>query len=262
MEIREYARPKSMDQAMHLICEEHGTAIGGSAWLRTSTKTVMLGVDLCDLGLEYIREFQDHIEIGAMTTYRELETSPLLDSRFGKIFRTTVSHIVGVQLRNIITVGGTVAGRYGFSDLNTTLCAIGARVVFYPNVEKDLSSFIEKGYAGPFLIEKIILPCSARAAYQQMRISENDFPIINTAVAWTGTVWRIAVGSRPAATRICRNAMKILGDSANPSDEQIEAAAAETSKETQFGSDIRASANYRQKILPVLVKRALLEVRG
>jgi len=262
MEIREYARPKSMDEAMHLIHEEHGTAIGGSAWLRTNTKTVMLGVDLSDLGLEYIREFQDHIEIGAMTTYRELETSLLLASRFGKIFSTAVGHIVGIQLRSIITVGGTVAGRYGFSDLNTTLCALGARVVFYPNIEEDLASFIEKGYAGPFLIEKIILPSSARAAYQQMRISENDFPIINTAVAWTGTEWRVAAGSRPAAARLCRNAMKILADSANPSNEQIEAAAQESSKELQFGSDIRASATYRQKILPVLVRRALLEVRG
>jgi len=114
MEILKYACPQSTDEAFRLIREEHGTAIGGAAWLRTNTKTIALGVDLAGLGLGYVREIGDHIEIGAMTTYRELETNPLLRARFGALFETTVSHVVGVQLRNIITVGGTVAGRYGF----------------------------------------------------------------------------------------------------------------------------------------------------
>jgi len=150
MEILKYACPQSKDEAFRLIREEHGTAIGGAAWLRTNTKTIALGVDLADLGLEYVREVGDHIEIGAMTTYRELETNPLLRARFGALFETTVSHVVGVQLRNIITVGGTVTGRYGFSDLNTTLCALSAQAVFYPDQTMDLAQFIERGVGAPF----------------------------------------------------------------------------------------------------------------
>jgi CO/xanthine dehydrogenase FAD-binding subunit len=262
MEILEYARPRNMDEAFRLIRERRGTAIGGAAWLRTNTKIMTLGVDLAGLGLEYIREAGGCIEIGAMTTYRELETSPLLKSRFGSLFDATVSHVVGIQLRNIITVGGTVAGRYGFSDLNTTLCALGAKVVFYPGQTLALADFIEKGAGGPFLLEKILLPASMKAAYQQMRISENDFPIINTTSAWTGSGWRIAVGSRPAATRLCRRAMAFLGDEPRPSDEKIASASQIAADELQFGSDIRASAEYRREILPALVRRALVEVRG
>jgi len=262
MEILEYARPRSMDEAFRLIRERHGTAIGGAAWLRTNTKTMALGVDLDGLGLEYIREAGERIEIGAMTTYRELETSQLLKARFGPLFEATVSHVVGIQLRNIITVGGTVAGRYGFSDLNTTLCALGAKAVFYPGQTVDLADFIEKGAETPFLLEKILLPASMKASYQQMRISENDFPIINTASAWTGSDWRIAVGSRPAATRLCKKAMSLLGDDPYPSDEKIVAAAHAATDELQFGSDIRASASYRRETLHVLIRRALMEVRG
>jgi len=262
MEILEYARPQNTDEAFRLIREQHGTAIGGAAWLRTNTKTIALGVDLAGLGLEYVREAGDHIEIGAMTTYRELETSRLLKARFGALFKATVGHVVGIQLRNIITVGGTVAGRYGFSDLNTTLCALGARAVFHPGRAVDLADFIEKGAEGPFLLEKILLPASVRAAYQQMRISRNDFPILNTTSAWTGSGWRIAVGARPAAARLCREAMALLGNDPHPSDEKIVAAARAAARELQFGSDIRASAEYRRDILPVLIRRALTEVRG
>lgn len=262
MEILKYACPQSTDEAFRLIREEHGTAIGGAAWLRTNTKTIALGVDLAGLGLGYVREIGDHIEIGAMTTYRELETNPLLRARFGALFETTVSHVVGVQLRNIITVGGTVAGRYGFSDLNTTLCALGAQAVFYPDQIMDLAQFIERGVGAPFLLEKVLLPASAKGAYHQMRISENDFPIINTTAVWTGSRWRIAVGSRPAATRLCPTAMTLLGTDLHPSDDIIASAARAAADELQFGSDIRASAEYRREILPVLVRRALMEVRG
>jgi CO/xanthine dehydrogenase FAD-binding subunit len=262
MEILKYARPQSMDEAFRLISEQRGTAIGGAAWLRTNTKTIALGVDLAGLGLDYVREAGDHIEIGAMTTYRELETSQLLRARFGALFEATVSHVVGIQLRNIITVGGTVAGRYGFSDLNTTLCALGAQAVFYPGQTVDLAHFIEKGAGAGFLLEKVLLPLSAKGAYRQMRISENDFPIINTTVAWTGSGWRIAVGSRPAATRLCQKAMALLGGDPHPSDETIASAGRAAADELQFGSDIRASAEYRREILPVLVRRALTEVRG
>lgn len=262
MEIQEYVRPKTLDEAYQLIVQKRGTPLGGTAWLRTYAKNLPLAVDLAGLGLEYIREAHDTIEIGAMTTYRELETSAFLESRFGPLFKKCLGHVVGVQLRNIATVGGTVAGRYGFSDLNTTLCALGAKVVLVPDKIIDLAEFISGGISGPFLIEKIILPAYAKASYQQMRISATDFPILNTVAAWTGTAWRIAVGARPAASHLCPKAMALLGDSASPSDATIARAAHAAADELQCGSDIRASAEYRKAILPALVSRALMEVRA
>jgi CO/xanthine dehydrogenase FAD-binding subunit len=210
-----------MDEAFRLIRERHGTAIGGAAWLRTNTKTMALGVDLAGLGLEYIREAGERIEIGAMTTYRELETSQLLKARFGPLFEATVSHVVGIQLRNIITVGGTVAGRYGFSDLNTTLCALGAKAVFYPGQTVDLADFIEKGAETPFLLEKILLPASMKASYQQMRISENDFPIINTASAGRAGLAHRGRFRGPRATPSLQKGDSLLGDVLYPSTKKL-----------------------------------------
>lgn len=262
MEIVEYSRPRSIDEALRLIRDRKGMPIAGAAWLRTNAKTIRLAVDLSELGLDYIRETPSGVEIGAMTSYRGIETSALLAERFGGALGAAVSHVVGIQLRNIITVGGTAAGRYGFSDLNTVLCALGAQVVFYPGQVMDFARYIETGTEGPFLIEKFLLPASARAAFSQMRISESDFPVLNTAVAQPASGWRIAVGARPAATRLCPRAMEMLGDNARPSDSLLAKAAAEAAAELQFGSDIRASAEYRKAILPAILRRAITEVRG
>ncbi len=261
MEIVEYSRPRSIDEALRLIRDRGGTPIAGAAWLRTNVKTIKLGVDLSELELDFIRETERGVEIGAMTSYRSIEMSGMLAQRFGGALGAAVSHVVGVQLRNIITIGGTAAGRYGFSDLNTMLAALGAKLVLYPNTVLDFARYLETGAGGPFLIEKFLLPTRAQAAFAQMRISESDFPVLNAAVAKPEGEWRIAVGARPGATRLCPRAMALLGSEARPSDAAIAEAAALAATELRFGSDIRASAEYRRAILPALLRRAITEVR-
>ena len=40
-------------------------------------------------------------------------------------------HIVGTQFRNLATIGGSVSGRFGFSDIWTLLLALDADVELY-----------------------------------------------------------------------------------------------------------------------------------
>ena len=42
--------------------------------------------------------------------------------------RESVKDIVGVQFRNLATVGGSIFGRFGFSDVLTLFMAVGASV--------------------------------------------------------------------------------------------------------------------------------------
>jgi len=86
--------------------------------------------------------------------------------------------------------------------------------------------------------------------------------VLNAAVAKTNDGWRIAVGARPGATRLCPRAMAMLGSAERPSDTTVAEAAAQAPAELRFGSDIRAGAEYREAILPALLRRAIAEVRG
>ena len=135
----------------------------------------------------YIKDYNDRIEIGAMTTYRAIETSPVLNSYFNGILSKSVAPIVGVQFRNVVTVGGSVYSRFGFSDFLTPLLALDAKVKFYHKGEISLNEFMNMPYEKDIL-EKIIIPKNdIKASYQMLRNAEADFPIVNLSVAKTDT---------------------------------------------------------------------------
>lgn len=260
MEISTLVRPQSLDEAYALLTEKKAFPIGGGAWSRMISRKVETAVDLSALDLRYIRKTGGQIEIGAMATVRDIEVSPELQQAFGPLFNRTVRHIVGVQMRNIITAGGTVAGRYGFSDLNTTLLALDAKIFLYREGEVDFASFLTNRKNGPFLIEKIILDTEgSKGAYQSVRNTNSDFPILNTAAGFTGGKWRIAVGGRPGSARLAEGAMEILGTHAVPEAGLIEKAAETAAGEITFGKDLRGSAEYRRSVCRALVKRAVME---
>ena len=258
MEIGRFERPRTLEEANALIVEHRGMPLGGGAWVHMTTKAAELVVDLSGLGLDYIRDAGDSIEIGAMVTARTLETSPLLAAEFGGLFRSATEHLVGVQLRNIITAGGTVAGKYGFSDLITVLVALDASLVLYGNKTVDIMSFLTGPREGPFLLEKIVVGKGARASYQSVRVTRNDFAILNACAAFSGGLWRIAIGARPAAARLSLEAARVLGSDGAPSVAAAGRAGAAAAAELSFGDDTRGSSTYRRAICSVLVRRAIL----
>ncbi|HWR12191.1 MAG TPA: FAD binding domain-containing protein [Rectinemataceae bacterium] len=260
MEIGRYERPKTMDEAYSLIVGQRGLPIAGGAWTHLAVKKAALVVDLSDLDLRYIRDSGDAIEIGAMATARDLEISPLLTANFGNLFREATSHLVGVQLRNVITAGGTVAGKFGFSDLVTALTALNASLCFYGAGCADMAGFLTAPRDKPFLLEKIVVKKGAAAAFQSLRATANDFAILNACAAFVeGAAWRVAVGARPAVSRLSPAAAEILGREGAPGVETAGRAGAAAAAELSFGEDTRGSAEYRRDLCAVLVKRAVME---
>ena len=103
------------------------------------------------LGLDQIEETEDAFEIGAMVTLRQLEEHPGLAAYTDGAMRESVRHIVGVQLRNLATVGGSIYGRFGFSDVLTMFLAMDTEVELYkagrmPLVEFETSAVDEERF--------------------------------------------------------------------------------------------------------------------
>ncbi len=107
---------------------------------------------------------------------------------------------------------------------------------------------------------KLIIQKSERqASFQMMRNSQGDYAILNVAVSRLEEDWRIVIGARPGRCEIAQQASVLLGKG-DPTVEQIERAAQMAVGEMTFGSNIRGSKEYRQRICPVLIKRAVQEV--
>ena len=260
MKIQRYVRPKSLDEAYSLVRDEKGFLIGGGAWSRMNARTIDLAVDLSSLDLRYITTKSSRLEIGAMATARDIERSSEVEKAIGSILSDAVAHIVGVQLRNIITVGGTVAGKYGFSDLITALLALDAKVALYNEEEITLEEYLGSKSSGPKLIEKVIIETGdVQAAYTSVRKSHTDFAVLNVAAACRGGKWRVAVGARPGPAVLSAEAEKSLASTSTPSEEDARKAGDAAASELNFGSDLRGSSDYRKEICGVLVRRAIEE---
>ena len=126
--IQNYVQAESLEQAWQLNQKKSTRILGGMLWLKMAKNTVGTAVDLCRLGLDAIEEDETQFSLGAMVTLRQLEQHPGLNAYTGGAAEKAVRDIVGVQFRNMATVGGSVWGRFGFSDVLTLLLAMGSAV--------------------------------------------------------------------------------------------------------------------------------------
>ena len=131
MTIREYKRAESLEEAWQLNQKKNNRVIGGMIWLKMEKINVGTAIDLSGLGLDAIEETEEQFSIGAMVTLRQLELDAGLATYTNGAVRESVRHIVGVQLRNLATVGGSIYSRFGFSDVLTLFLALNASVELY-----------------------------------------------------------------------------------------------------------------------------------
>ena len=131
LEIREYRKVRSLEEAWELNQKRGNRVIGGMMWLRMSRGKCGIAVDLSGLGLNRIEETEDSFSIGCMVTLRQLECHKGLNEYADGAVREAVRNIVGVQFRNLATVGGSIWGRYGFSDVLSIFLALDTEVELY-----------------------------------------------------------------------------------------------------------------------------------
>ena len=248
-----YAVPATLEEAWTLNQKKSNRILAGNMWLRLSTLNFDTLIDLSALKLDQIEETPDHFVIGAMVPLRELELSPSLSATFCGTIKEAVRNIVGTQFRNTATIGGSIWGRFGFSDILTLLLALDTEVCLYKAGTIPLSEFIAMPYDRDILTHVIIHKNLQAAAYQTLRNQSTDFPVIACALAKTTDAYRLAIGARPGKA--------VLYTAAELSTESDFTAFLEkATSNTVFGTNIRASAEYRQAMAVVLLKRLWTQI--
>lgn len=260
LKIGDYRQPASPEEAYEILNTTKGAVVlGGCGYLKLAGRKIDTAIDLSKLNLDRIVECGDTLEIGSMVSLREVETHPLTTQLFSGLLPASVEHIVGVQLRNLVTIGGSVMGRYPFSDPITALVALGARLVFQEAGPISLEEYLEgKGYKD-ILLKIIVDKNTTAASYKSVRKSATDYAIINTAVATGLFGYRIVVGARPGRSVRAHKAERYLIEN-GLSELTIKEAAKRAAEELKFGDNPRGSAEYRAAVCPILVERALREV--
>ncbi|RYD03734.1 hypothetical protein N752_18470 [Desulforamulus aquiferis] len=88
----------------------------------------------------------------------------------------------------------------------------------------SLEDFLDKPFPRDILVKLFIKKTMRLAAYQSLRNSAGDFPLLNAAASKLGDEWRIVVGARPLRAGIAYKASKFLTENSF-NNEQMDAAA-------------------------------------
>lgn len=259
IQLKQYVVVKSLDEAYELNQNKNNVIIGGMHWLKMTHRNYGTAIDLSALDLNKITETDDAFEIGCMVTLRDLEMDEALNNYCHGAVRDAVKDIVGVQFRNTATIGGSIYGRYGFSDVLTVFMAMDTVVVCHNAGEIPLCEYSKMKYDRDIIEKIVVKKTPLKMAYQTIRRSRTDFPALAVAVSCVDGKYTAVVGARPLkAVAVC-DENNILKDGIT--EKSATAFGEDVANKVVFGTNMRGSSEYRKMTAPVLIKRALMKIK-
>ncbi len=250
LNIKNYHKAQSLKEAYELNLEKNNVILGGMLWLKMQRKNVETAIDLCDLNLDKIEETENEYHIGAMVSLRDIEKSESLNLMTNNAFCECTKHLVGVQFRNLATIGGSVFSKLAFSDITTLLLALNAKVELYNSGIISLEEFLKQNFVRDILVRIIIEKRDYNTVFISQKNTKTDFPVLNCAVTENENSYTIVVGARPQKPAVITVEKQ----------SDIEALAECASEKFAFSDNRLASARYRKNICTVLVSRAIEKI--
>lgn len=279
---RKLFRPRSMDEALSQR-EQYGRdalpIAGGQSllvMLRNKLIEPRVLLDLEPLG--ELRGLQRHAQgtsIGAMTTFFDLLSSSDVQSAV-PLLAQAAAKVGSTAIRNLGTIGGNLCHNEPGADLPPALLALDASVELRSRkgarnipLTEFFRGFFETAVAPEEILSRVeipTLPQGARGAYIKHSISPEDLAIAGVAVVVVPDgkntrELRIGLGGvAPVPLRAVKAEASLNGKALT--DDAIRAAAEIAASETEPMSDPHASADYRRKMVKVLVRRAIAAAMG
>jgi len=272
----DYHRPATLAEAVRLLGELEdarpiagGQSLGPMMNLRIAQPAHL--IDLASLpelvGVEDVEEF---IRVGAMTTQRTLERSPLI-ARFCPLISEALRFVGHQQTRNRGTLGGSLCHLDPAAELPLVALALDARLsIAGPAGLRDMPfAHLPAGYLATTLAQDEIVthvsfpkaPATTICAFEEFARRHGDFAIVAVAVvldlAQSGGVAqaRIALGGIGAAPLRASRAERALTGA--PLDPAHIAQALDALSDLEIAGDHLYPADYRRHLARVLTERAL-----
>lgn len=274
----DYLVANSIPEAVALL-EEHEEAkilAGGQSLIpllrfRLASPSVLIDINRID-GLEYLRETDGELRIGALTREAELDSSPLIRDRY-PILLDTSSVIADPVVRNWATVGGNIAHADPANDHPATMLALGASVVavgsegerIIPIGEFFTDMSFETSLRPNEILTEIRIPAPPKrsgGAHLKLERKVGDYGIAGVAAYIclddSGQVTYAGIGLTnvgPTPIKASDAEQFLLGKPLD--DSNIHQAAALAAAAAQPTTDTRGPAEYKRAMVRTLTVRAL-----
>jgi len=279
----EYFEPADLQEATSLLAKRRGSIkiLAGGTDVVPLLKAREIRPDcIMDISrivdLDYITTNGDGLRIGALTTHRTLEKSPLIMEK-APVLAEAVKTIGNVQIRNLGTIGGNLANASPCADTAPALIVSRANVkVVNSEMERlfpveDFFKFVnETVLRENDLLTEIQIPSwSPNTVGSFIKLGRrvgHDLSIASVAVAisldgGSCEAIKIAMGSvAPTPLRLNKTETFLIGKRLD--DTTLSQASELAATEVRPISDVRASAEYRKIASKVLVQRAIKTAIG
>lgn len=274
----EYFAPKTVKEALSLLSQykEEAKIIAGGQSLLVLLKerlvTLRYLIDIKGIpALDYIKhDKKEGLKIGALTSHRSIEFSPVIRTEFGVLAEMEQS-LASVQTRNWGTLGGNLCQADPAGDPAPVLIALNGTLKIASSsgertmaVEDFFKDYLETALEPDEILTEIQVPkppLRGGTAYTKFSLQEGDSAIVGIAVSITlgpknGTCSdaRIVLGAAAPIPMRAKRAEKVLVGK-GITDALLEKAAQIASEEAEPISDVHASAEYRRELVRVLVQR-------
>jgi len=275
-----FMAPATLNEALRALAEygEDAKIIAGGhsllplMKLRLANPTLLIDVTKI-AGLSEIKLRGDKIEIGALVTHYQIESSELLKKSCPLLGQT--ARVIGdVQVRNRGTIGGSLVHGDPAGDWPAAILALGGELKLSgPKGERSLGA--GQFFLGPMTtateaneiltaIEVPMPPRRSGSAYQKMAQQASGFAIVGAAVSLQldakGWCEEIGVGitglaDKPFRARAAEERLRGKRLTAK----SIEAAAEVVTDGVEALADLHAAADYRAHLARVYAARAILD---
>jgi carbon-monoxide dehydrogenase medium subunit len=221
-------------------------------------------------GLSYVRRNNTRIMIGALTRYRDLEASHLLQKACPMLVETAMT-IGDPQIRNMGTIGGNISHGDPANNLPPTMIALDAEfVIKRPPKTRTVKaeSFFKDIFTTDLKHNEILTevrfpipPSGSGGTFLKLERKAGDLAVVSVAAQLTLDGERckrasIGLGSAGATPIKARKAEESL-IGCEITDESIRKAAEEASKESQPLPDLRGTVEYKTEMVKIFTQRAL-----
>ena len=214
---------------------------------------------------------QEGLEIGATVTLNEISNSKVVQTHYPILVKACKT-VGSYQVRNRATLVGNICNASPAADIAPPLLVLEAKVnIIGPTGEKivPINQFftgVKKNILkkGEIVTSITIPPIKGKwvgVYLKQGRKKEVDLATVGVAVVCIRGEVRIALGAvAPVPIRAFKTEELLKGKTIDES--LLEKAGKSALTEVSPISDVRSSQEYREEIIKVLVRRAILQAKG
>jgi carbon-monoxide dehydrogenase medium subunit len=273
-----YAKAKTLEDALGLIDEhkeDYKVICGGQSLLILMRQGLVAPEYLIDIKsldeLDYIRfDEKEGLRIGATTTHRSIELSPILKEKY-PVLVSMEENLASLQTRNWGTIGGNLchgdpAGDPGpvFMALNGSIKIMSKQKARTLSLDEFFIDYFETALEDGELLCEVQLPpvpLHTAVAYEKFNIIKNDQGIVSVAAAISMEKdglsckdARVVLGAAAPAPMRARETEKLL-IGAKLEKSLLEKAGETASREADPVPDVHASEAYRRHLVRSLTKK-------